>query len=50
MAKVSEEIRAGEEGASHVSREKFNKVFSPAFTRPSNLRQLVLYKTKDFGT
>lgn len=37
----------GEEGETHVDHAKFLQVITPAFSRPGNLRQFVLYKTKN---
>ena len=34
-------------GGNSVDHEQFKKVFIPAFSRPANLRQLVLFKTKN---
>mmetsp|Transcript_9688 Transcript_9688/g.11925 ORF Transcript_9688/g.11925 Transcript_9688/m.11925 type:complete len:237 (-) Transcript_9688:111-821(-) len=39
------ELKDGDAATTHVTRAKFDTVFIPAFTRPSNLRQYLLHKT-----
>ena len=41
-----EELKGGDPNCKDIQREKFDRTFTPAFCRPSNLRQLVLYKTQ----
>ena len=39
------DLQDGDPATTHVTRAKFDQIFIPAFTRPSNLRQFLLHKT-----
>ena len=49
ISKLIEDLKDGDPGCTHVTRAGFDRVFIPAFTRPSNLRQYVLYRTSEKG-
>lgn len=45
IARLMQDLSDGDAGTTHVTKGKFDQVFIPAFTRPSNLRQYMLHKT-----
>ena len=46
IERLMKDLSDGDPGTTHVTKGKFDQVFIPAFTRPSNLRQYLLHKTQ----